>query len=770
MNKNETIRIDIDIDDRDLRNLNSIISDLQSTLNDLNGTLSASMSQVQDITRGFNPLGEAFGIANSTLDTLQRTLSISTISFENIDKTIEFLTGTKKAFTTATNISRVAVDKKTASMGIATGVATGLKWAMKAIPFVGAIAIIGSLISTMGRWIRSSNDAIDATDELSEKIEDNRVAHAERRYEIQNEITANRSLIRELRELHAQESLNHEQHVRSIQIIRELNDNIDGLSFTYDTLTGRLDANGQAAFDLADHYIHLEFATKTLLSNQDRLNHITEEYPLIAPQLVELQEELSGTYKWITSHIDGGQTLNQRYLTLQDSIAYLEEKQASYREELEKLENQNYQMTTNMVKLWEDLAWHHSQSFETMTDSQREVVNGFKDMFEISSRYLNDLTREFTYNNDLTWEAVQANQERMIKATDEHSRLYAELVAAGVSEAYLEAIGADSVRALPLLREMQNDGIDTILDRQGEWKDAHEANADTMIDAFEFNATHANVIRNYVLDGVRGTFQDALEESNFREMGESVPNGFIEGVSAGEAGIIASMNSVVDAVNIIKDLLGINSPSRVFKGYGENTIQGLIQGIESLQAQSKNSMQQVAQNMLRVYQNANREYTNIGRDAMSGLNQGLQSGESGVMATARRIADNVARTMRNALQINSPSRVMREDIGRQIPAGVAAGIDKYADYALDSVYDLGKELTQVDFPNLNDIINAKPRLNLASASNSGINSTDNSITNNYEGMFKGANFSIDKDQDVDRIMQLMARKIRQDRMSLKRRY
>ena len=49
------------------------------------------------------------------------------------------------------------------------------------------------------------------------------------------------------------------------------------------------------------------------------------------------------------------------------------------------------------------------------------------------------------------------------------------------------------------------------------------------------------------------------------------------------------------------------------------------------------------------------------------------------------IADNISRTMQQALQINSPSRVMREQIGRQIPAGVAVGIEKYSDYAIDSV-------------------------------------------------------------------------------------
>ena len=90
------------------------------------------------------------------------------------------------------------------------------------------------------------------------------------------------------------------------------------------------------------------------------------------------------------------------------------------------------------------------------------------------------------------------------------------------------------------------------------------------------------------------------------------------------------------------------------------------------------------------------DFDAIGRHAMDGLNRGLQNGEAAVMAHATRIANNITRTMRNALAINSPSRIMREKIGRFIPEGVAAGIDKYSDTAVDSAYELGDDLKGVD--------------------------------------------------------------------------
>src|SRR5690625_2252900 len=63
---------------------------------------------------------------------------------------------------------------------------------------------------------------------------------------------------------------------------------------------------------------------------------------------------------------------------------------------------------------------------------------------------------------------------------------------------------------------------------------------------------------------------------------------------------------------------------------------------------------------------------------MAGLNAGLNAGRGRVLNTARSIANSVASTMKGALRIQSPSKIMRDEVGRWIPAGLAEGIEKYA--------------------------------------------------------------------------------------------
>jgi len=101
----------------------------------------------------------------------------------------------------------------------------------------------------------------------------------------------------------------------------------------------------------------------------------------------------------------------------------------------------------------------------------------------------------------------------------------------------------------------------------------------------------------------------------------------------------------------------------------------------------------VERNNQDIIRNANRltrELTNAGRDAMRGLNQGLLNGRDQVMNTARSIANQVAATMRDSLRINSPSRVMRDDIGRPIIGGIVKGIR-------DDSNLVSKELQRIPF-------------------------------------------------------------------------
>ena len=66
----------------------------------------------------------------------------------------------------------------------------------------------------------------------------------------------------------------------------------------------------------------------------------------------------------------------------------------------------------------------------------------------------------------------------------------------------------------------------------------------------------------------------------------------------------------------------------------------------------------------------------IGKNIIQGLINGIGSMANAVWRKVGDIADGVKKKITGLLNIHSPSRWMRDHVGKMIPAGVAVGIDK----------------------------------------------------------------------------------------------
>lgn len=67
-------------------------------------------------------------------------------------------------------------------------------------------------------------------------------------------------------------------------------------------------------------------------------------------------------------------------------------------------------------------------------------------------------------------------------------------------------------------------------------------------------------------------------------------------------------------------------------------------------------------------------FSGIGSNVIAGIIGGIQGSASALWSTLREVAANMLNTLKSSLGIHSPSQIMREEIGRQIGAGIAAGM------------------------------------------------------------------------------------------------
>lgn len=166
---------------------------------------------------------------------------------------------------------------------------------------------------------------------------------------------------------------------------------------------------------------------------------------------------------------------------------------------------------------------------------------------------------------------------------------------------------------------------------------------------------------------------------------EIIP-GIIQGIQDAWAGFKQwwkeKWNSVIDW---FKDIFGIHSPSTVFKGFGENIVQGLTNGINGFIEKVRSAIRKVkeALDLSKMKETAK----GWGSDFVQGLSDGIRKAKE----LAKSAADAVAKGIASVLHFSRPDEGVLRDYEKWMPdfmRGLANGIDTNADLVYSSVNNL----------------------------------------------------------------------------------
>lgn len=89
----------------------------------------------------------------------------------------------------------------------------------------------------------------------------------------------------------------------------------------------------------------------------------------------------------------------------------------------------------------------------------------------------------------------------------------------------------------------------------------------------------------------------------------------------------------------------------------------------------------------------NYDWISIGGNIISGIINGLTSGISAIVDAAKGVAQSALDAAKSALGISSPSKVMRDEVGKWIPEGIAVGIEANMDAVPSALDDLKNKTT-----------------------------------------------------------------------------
>lgn len=111
-------------------------------------------------------------------------------------------------------------------------------------------------------------------------------------------------------------------------------------------------------------------------------------------------------------------------------------------------------------------------------------------------------------------------------------------------------------------------------------------------------------------------------------------------------------------------------------GAAQQMMRATASAVRSGQGLLISAVRDVMQHVLDTMREQAARFSTIGTQMMAGVSAGIYGASSGVYAAARQTAAQALAAMKDELGIQSPSRVMRDEVGMQIGYGLAQGMQR----------------------------------------------------------------------------------------------
>lgn len=199
---------------------------------------------------------------------------------------------------------------------------------------------------------------------------------------------------------------------------------------------------------------------------------------------------------------------------------------------------------------------------------------------------------------------------------------------------------------------------------------------------------------------------------NWLSLGKSLITGIKNGImNAKNTAVDAMKNTYNGVIDAIKNL-----PSKL-KGLGENGIKGIGNGITGKLSGLKTTAGKILTNIIEAVKNLPKELSkkatsairdmkttfknvdwgSVGMNVVKGIAKGVGDFAWILVDKMTGLAQKAWEGVKDFFGIHSPSRLMRDTVGKMIPAGITVGLEKAFPDTIDTLLDQSKQLANVPF-------------------------------------------------------------------------
>lgn len=187
-------------------------------------------------------------------------------------------------------------------------------------------------------------------------------------------------------------------------------------------------------------------------------------------------------------------------------------------------------------------------------------------------------------------------------------------------------------------------------------------------------------------EGIVTSLKDELEATKMAEIGNNVIDGIKTGMTAKLVDLSQSVDTIKTAVKT-----SFEGKEGIWTKAGNSIISSLADGMTSNSSTLSTKIEEIINTAASNVKPT--RFTNVGASIITGIISGINSFAYLLDLRIAALAAKISQVLQNALKIGSPSKVMRDSIGRWIPAGIAEGIDEYAYLVGDSLNNVAGDMT-----------------------------------------------------------------------------
>lgn len=598
-----------------------------------------------------------------------------------------------------------SISLQTAATIAATAATTAFKAALTALTgpiglVVAGIGLVVGVCVTLWQWLTAESEEtkrlkseqeelVKSTDQLTDSVKQSAKERQKNLESVKGNTESYQKLADEIVQLSQKTNKTAADKKNPKKKIDALNASVSGLNLAYDKNSDSLSHNS----DQIKARISAMEAESTWETSQKNLLDIEQKRAEIGEQLKQIAEQRK---KWNEESNVSDSVRKERLQELNDKETELKNTQTELQTEYEKTSQVQQAASEAMASAAENGSNRQVVAYENMSKSQQKAIDDMRTKYNELLETTTNMFEQIKYKSAISVDEMIANLQKNQEAVNNWATNLNTLAERGVNEGILAKLQAMGPQGGLYVQELVNASDEKLATLNEVFTQGGESAMNGLTAGMDTGALGITDKIKGIVQSQVSSLQEEIAAADFSSLGQEIPNGVSQGIEQGASTAgESSKNMANDIKESFTSEMDINSPSRVFNEYGGFITTGLAEGVDKGTNQPVSSVTNLANQIKKPFDSLQSDFTYIGEMAMSGLNAGLWSGSGSVMATANSIAERVKATIKSALDIHSPSRAMRDEVGRFIPQGIAVGIEADAGVVEKSMLRL-KESMMID--------------------------------------------------------------------------